>query len=374
LQDESAMPEAALDVERAGRAAVVHLRGDVGLARARALDTLLGSLLHEDLDEIRLDFADVTRLDSSTIAIVELARRSARAHVALAHLDERARSLFDVLTRAVPPVAPEPPRPRRLAVIGEQLVAVGPGARALAKLIADSVRVIGAVLGGRARLPTGSVADQVATAGANALSIISLLSFFLGMSLAFQSAVQLRRFGAGVYTADFIGVSMVREFGPLLSAIIVTGHTGAAIAAELGTMRVGAELDAMTAMGVSPVRYLVVPRLVGLVIVEPILALTSMFVGIAGGLLVCNLMLRMAPAMFWLRLVERVTIGDFARGLTKSVAFAVIIGAIATHLGLRARRGAQGVGAAATRTVVASVFSIVTFDALFETLTTMVLK
>jgi phospholipid/cholesterol/gamma-HCH transport system permease protein len=206
--------------------------------------------------------------------------------------------------------------------------------------------------------------------GVDGVFIVGLLSFLLGTTTAFQGATQLQRFGAGVFVADMIGLSMVRELAPLMTAVILTGRTGAAIAAELGTMRVRSEVDALTAMGVNPVRFLVVPRLIAITFVVPALTLMAMFVGMFGGMLVATLTLDMPAVTFWQRMVERLDLLDFVHGLGKSLVFAWIIGLAGCHLGLRAGKDAGSVGSATTRTVVSSIFFIIIVDAIVATITT----
>jgi phospholipid/cholesterol/gamma-HCH transport system permease protein len=303
--------------------------------------------------------------------VIELARRAAGPRIALDRLDERQRALFDVLApgETTPPV--EAPRAGWLERLGARVYAVDRACRELGWLVAECFRTVGRVLVRRERLPAGAIAEQLATMGANAVGIIALLSFLLGMSFAFQGEVQLSHYGAGAFVSDLVALGMVREFAPIIAGVIVAGRTGAAIAAELGTMRVDAELDAMNAMGISPVRYHVVPRLVALSIAQPILTLIAMFVGIAGGMVVARLVLHMSIETFYTRAVDQLALVDFLKGLTKSLAFAWIIGLSGAHLGLRARRGARGVGNAATRAVVASVFGMICFDAAFETVLTL---
>jgi phospholipid/cholesterol/gamma-HCH transport system permease protein len=223
----------------------------------------------------------------------------------------------------------------------------------------------------RAKLPAGSVGQQVLSMGADAIFIVGLLSFLLGMTTAFQGAVQLQKFGAGVFVGDMVSWSMVRELAPMMTAVVLAGRTGAAIAAELGTMRVGSEIDALTAMGVSPVRFLVVPRLAALTFVQPALTLMGMFIGVVGGMLVAGLILDMSATTFWSRMVYRVDIADFAQGIGKSFVFAWIIGLSGTHLGMRATGDASSVGAATTRAVVCSIFFIIVVDAVFATAITL---
>jgi phospholipid/cholesterol/gamma-HCH transport system permease protein len=169
-----------------------------------------------------------------------------------------------------------------------------------------------------------------------------------------------------------IGLSVVRELAPLMTAIVLTGRTGAAIAAELGTMRVRSEIDALSTMGINPVRFLVVPRLAAITFVVPALTLMAMFIGMAGGMFVATLSLDMPITTFWQRMAERVQLHDYIHGIGKSFVFAWIIGFAGVHLGMRARGDASSVGAATTRTVVASIFFIILVDAIFATITTLV--
>jgi phospholipid/cholesterol/gamma-HCH transport system permease protein len=163
---------------------------------------------------------------------------------------------------------------------------------------------------------------------------------------------------------------MVRELVPLMTAVIITGRTGAAIAAELGTMQVRSEIDALSTMGIDPVRFLIVPRVVAITVAGPALTLIGIFVGVLGGMLVAAVTLDMPAETFWARVVDRVTLLDFVHGLGKSVVFAWIIGFAGSHLGMRAGGDASSVGTATTRTVVTSVFFIILVDAVFATITT----
>jgi phospholipid/cholesterol/gamma-HCH transport system permease protein len=363
------------EIERVGRTAVVHLRGDLVVATTPELDALLVDLARRsDLELVQLDCHEVGRFDASAVAAIDVARRTSRARIELVHLQDRARQLMEATIDPPASSAAPPARMPWLEQFGEVLLGWGRNAGALWSLAGQTGRTAAAALFRRTRLPAGAMGEQLATAGTAALPIVSLLSFLLGMSLAYQGAFQLKRFGATTYVADFISVAMVREFAPLLTGIIVTGRSGAAIAAELGTMRVGSELDALDAMGINPVRFLVVPRVAALAIVEPILTLTSMFIGMLGGLFVCVVVWKISPALFWQHAIDRLTMGDFAKGLIKSVVFAWIIGLTSTHLGLRTNGGASEVGRAATRAVVTAVFWIVVFDATFETALTMVTR
>jgi phospholipid/cholesterol/gamma-HCH transport system permease protein len=358
------------------RVITVPVRGDLVIATTHALYARLRAACEQhDVDKVVLDLAEAGRLDSSAIAVIQLCHQAfARAgkELELVHPGEAARALLAALPDVGPPG--DPPAPAHaigLEPLGARVLAAGDELRALGHLIGDTIRRGIAALGHRARLPAGAIGEQIVRMGGSAVAIIGLLSFLLGMSITFQGAVQLQRFGARVYVSDLVGLAMVRELAPMMTAVMVAGRTGAAIAAELGTMRVGSEIDALQVMGISPVRFLVVPRLVALTVVGPILTLMGMFLGIVGGLFVATFALRISPEIFWLRLTERLTLGDFGQGLAKSLGFAWIIGLAAAHLGLRTQGGASSVGLATTRAVVVAVFFIIVFDAGFETLSTL---
>ena len=368
------MPGPAITVERNTRSAVFRVRGDVIVPTARRLYGSLRTLgRRRDIRTVTLDFSDAGRLDSSGIAVVSLvAKQLERAgkKLELTALSDAHKAALDLMPKLDPEVEPAEPPAGAIEQLGGKAIDAGTGARALFGLIAETVRQCIAVATRRKRLPAGSLAHQIATMGVDGLFIVGLLSFLLGVTMAFQGAVQLQRFGAGVFVADMISVSMVREIGPLMTAVILTGRTGAAIAAELGTMRVRSEIDALSTMGINPVRFLIVPRLTAITIVGPALSLMGMFIGIGGGMLVAWLALDMPPVMFWQRITERVTAHDFVHGIGKSLVFAWIIGIAGSHLGMRAGGDASSVGNATTRTVVTSILCIIVVDAIFATIST----
>jgi phospholipid/cholesterol/gamma-HCH transport system permease protein len=356
----------------ADRTARVRLSGEVVTQTVPELESTLSMLTaRRDLDVIELELSRVTRVDTSAIAIVEMARRDApRIRIELVEMNEVIHSLFENFAdKGRAPLRPIPQEPL-LERIGERIIGVGRAMQALGKLVAATVALVFATIFRRTRLPARAVGDHVAAMGTSAVGIVGLLGGLVGMSIAFQSATQLRRYGAASFANDIVGLSMVRELAPLMTALIVTGRTGAAIAAELGTMRAGNELDALKSMGIDPVRFVVVPRVLALLVVLPILTLVGMFVGLVGGMVVAELVLRMSPLAYWWRLAERLDLLDFGRGLLKSFAFAWIIGLSGAHLGMRARPDANGVGRATTRAVVTSVFWIIVFDSVFESVAT----
>ena len=200
--------------------------------------------------------------------------------------------------------------------------------------------------------------------GADALPIVALISFLLGMILAFQSAVPMKRFGAEIFVADLIGLSMLRELGPLMTAILLAGRSGAAVAAEIGTMRVTQEVDALTTMGLSPVRFLVTPRIKAAVLMTPLLTLFSDLVGLLGGALTMQSF--SIPLVTFLKEVDSaVNLPDFLAGFVKSFVFAILVAGIGCLRGLQTKAGASAVGDAATRAVVSGIILLVVVDGLF---------
>ncbi|HEY4055889.1 MAG TPA: ABC transporter permease [Kofleriaceae bacterium] len=367
---------AATTIERDGRAAIVRLRGDVVIASSRRLWAQLRPLAkRRDVESITLDFSSAGRVDSSGVAMVSLLRDSLEKQgrqLELVELTDEQEAALALAPRDGAARQPDVDEEGAIERIGHHVYATAESAAALGRLIKETVRHAVCVAMRRERLPSGALTEQIAKMGADAIGIVGLLSFLLGMTMSFQGAVQLQRVGAGPFVADLIGVTMVREIAPMMTAVILTGRTGAAIAAELGTMRVRSELDALQTMGISPARYLLVPRIGAITIVGPALTLMGMFIGCAGGMIVAAFALDLSPITFWMRMLQRVTGADFAHGLVKSVVFAWIIGFAGSHLGMRARGDASSVGSATTRTVVVSVFFIIMVDAIFATVTTLV--
>lgn len=205
-------------------------------------------------------------------------------------------------------------------------------------------------------------------AGADGVPIVIMINFLVGSIMALQSAEQLQRFGAGIFVADLVGLSVVRELGPLMTAIIVAGRSGAAFAAELGTMRVSEEVDALETLGLDPQRYLVFPRIMALMCVMPLLVLLADFVGCFGGLVVAVSALDLTTVAYVTELGKALDLWDLIGGLIKSVVFAGVITLVSCQKGLATGGGAEGVGISTTSAVVSILFSLVALDALFTVL------
>ena len=203
------------------------------------------------------------------------------------------------------------------------------------------------------------------TAGVNALPIIALISFLIGLIMAFQSAIPMRQFGAEIFVADLIALSMLRELGPLMTAIILAGRTGSAFAAELGTMKVNEELDALITMGLDPVRFLVVTRVIATVLMTPLLTIFANLLGLMGGAVVL-LSLGFPLITFINQVVDAATFVDLLGGLFKAFVFGILIAGIGCLRGLQTKTGARAVGESTTRAVVTGIIFIIITDGIFS--------
>ncbi|MGE0872055.1 MAG: ABC transporter permease [Kofleriaceae bacterium] len=360
-------------IDRVERCAVVQVHGDLVIPTVGQVHGRLQTLARQrDVRSVVLDFTHTGWIDSAGVATLGLVRRAlARAgkRLELRELGDCHRAMLEFVPRTTIEPDLEPP-PGVLERVGGRTLDAWAAARALVAMVIDTVRQGVLVVVHRKRMPARALTTQLLQMGSSAVFVVALLSFLLGIGMGLQGVLELQRFGAGVFVADLISMSMVRELGPLITAIILTGRTGAAIAAELGTMRVRSEIDALATMGINPNRFLILPRLAAITIAGPALTLMSMFVGMVGGMMVAQLALDMPVVAFWQRVAERVMLGDYAHGMAKSFVFAWIIAITGSHLGMRANADPSSVGQATTRTVVVSVFFIVLVDAIFATIGT----
>lgn len=252
-----------------------------------------------------------------------------------------------------------------LTAVGRTTIDTWDRARTASTFLGESVIGVGRLLKRPRRFRWKDCVDEMQQCGAMALPIVSLISFLVGLIMAYQAAVQLRQFGADIYVADLVGLSVVREMGPMMAAIILAGRTGAAFAATLANMKANEEVDALETLGIPPVHFLVLPRLVALVLMMPLLALYANCLGILGGMVVSATVLDIPPTAYWIETQSIIDLSDVNSGLIKSVAFGVLIGLSGCLRGLQADRSAAGVGRAATSAVVTAILLIIVADALF---------
>ncbi len=359
---------------REGKVLIVSVSGDAGTAEAEQLLARFGEAEGPDTEEVVVELSDAEHLGTAMVAALALGgkRLPDKRHVIRGARPEHVQAL--ALVKAPEPTDKDGDESRvtRLEAIGAA------GFRGLHNL-AELGRLLGGVatagydvLRRRAKFPFALTVQQAVVMGVSAFPIIGLLSLLLGTIMAFQAAYQLRQFGANIYIADLVSISMVREFGPMMTAIILAGRSGSAIAAELGTMKVQEEIDALRTMGIAPARVLILPRLLSLIMVQPMLTLLAIYVGILGGLITAVPALDLSPDMYLSRSIQVLTPGDLAWGLSKSVVFAALIGLIGCSAGLKTTGGAQAVGHSTTRAVVSSIFLIIVTDGVFAIVNTLV--
>jgi phospholipid/cholesterol/gamma-HCH transport system permease protein len=207
--------------------------------------------------------------------------------------------------------------------------------------------------------------DEMQQCGAMALPIVSLISFLIGVTLAYTAALVLRQYGGDIYVADLIGLSTVRESGAVMTAVVLAGRTGAAFAATLANMKANEEIDALEVLGIRPVQFLVLPRMLALTIMMPLLAMYANALGIVGGGAVALGLLKIPPSAYWVEMLTALNIHDLAVGVIKAATFGVIVGLAGCLRGLQAERSAAGVGRAATSAVVTALLLVVVADSLF---------
>ena len=257
------------------------------------------------------------------------------------------------------------PPPPWLARLGAWAIGATSAAQAGLGFLGEAVLALVALARGRARFRPSDLFAVIQDCGPRALGIVSLISFLLGLILAFVGAVQLQQFGASIYVANLVAIATTREIGCIMTAIVMAGRTGAAFAAQLGTMKVTQEIDALSTMGISPMEFLVLPRMLALIVMMPLLTIYSDLVAILGGALVGIGMLGITPTEYFEQTRGAVHVTDFLLGVGKSVVFGVVVALSGCLRGMQSGRSAAAVGLAATSAVVTSIVLLIVLDGLF---------
>ena len=321
----------------------------------------------------RIDLRDVAALDTAGAWLIHVTLRRLRQaglEVALNGADAAAASLIETAGRYDTPHPPPPAAENPLVVIllrlGRATFDVGREARDLINFLGQTVVVLLRSLLRPGRIRGTALVSQMERTGLNALPIVGLISFLIGVVLAYQGADQLARFGAQIFTVNLVGIGVLREMAVLLTAIIVAGRSGSAFTAQIGTMQVNEEIDAMRAIGLDPMEVLVMPRVFGLVLVMPLLTFYADIMGLVGGAIMATLTLDISFVRFARQLSEAVTLWSFWVGIIKAPIFAFIIALVGCYEGLMVTRSAESVGRQTTRAVVEAVFLVIVLDALFS--------
>jgi len=330
-------------------------------------------LLAEPASRVRFDLRGLEAIDAASAALLLEFCDEVRASGAEARVDGaggRVRAILDLIAASPPGLAARVPLtpPGIVDEIGRSSAQLIAFARQVLDFTGQTFSAALAALRDPASIPWPVVGHLMERTGADALPIVSLISFLVGMVSAFQGAITLHKYGADIFVADGIAIGVTRELGPLMVAIVASGRSGAAFAAELGTMRVSEEVDALRTMGLDPFRYLVLPRVLAITAMVPLLTVLGDFVAVMGGAFVGLVGLDLTFAGYMQETHRALTLWHVGTGLIKSVAFGSAIGMIACQWGLATRGGAEGVGRATTSAVVSTLFFLVVIDSAFTVL------
>jgi phospholipid/cholesterol/gamma-HCH transport system permease protein len=363
---------AAFELNEEGSAPVLALRGDW------TVDTIAGleSALHDVASRLTagavVDVAKLGRLDVAGAYIVDRTFRAGPAgdaRVAIRGQHANAQRLLETVRKAATTPAP---RPDHLHGWRGLLDRIGHVVASIGEEIVESVSFFGETLAVIARLIVKprkirwvSVVHTMETAGLAALPIVALLAFFVGLVIAYLGARILGDFGASVFTVELVTFSMMREFGVIITAVLLAGRTNSAFTAEIGAMKMRQEIDAMRVMGLDPMEALVAPRVAAMLVMTPLLTFMAVMAGLVGGLLVCWVDLGVSPVMFISRVAEGVPARHFWVGIVKAPVFALVLTVIACKQGLSVGGDVGSLGRRVTSSVVQAIFMVILLDALF---------
>ncbi len=350
----------------------LHLRGDLQLANGTEIWHELHRAASGAVGKLDIDLSDVASVDGAAVALlVDLRARLTERGVKseLVGASEHVASLVGLYQGYQPPLLRAPRRRHRFAEhLGDDVRAIALAFRQAVEFVGDTVvSAFGALVAPISR-KRRAVFSLIVRAGTDAIPLVLLLNFLLGFVMAYDSSGQLERYGAELYIADVVGVAVTREISPVITSIIVLGRSAAAFAAELGTMKVSEELDALHTMGFVPVRHLVIPRVLALFIVTPLLTLIGDVSGVLGGALIAVTKLDVTAYSYLTELRQVVVVGDVVGGLVKSSVAGLTIAMIGSQQGFATCGGPAGVGIRTTSTVVKSLVALVLIDAFFAVL------
>ena len=347
--------------------------GEWNLENASILENLIPNIVTDPPEQVVIDVSEVEIMDTAGAWLlqrtrIDLEKRGVK--VSMQGVQQKFTSLLEYTDFREKAAATELPRKNLVVVIVER---VGAQSMAVIDLAASFVAFLGQAVAAlfsnliRPRqFRLTSTVYHMEQAGLNAMPIVGLISFLIGVVLAYQGALQLRQFGAELFTVDLIAVSILRELGILLTAIIVAGRSASTFAAQIGAMKVNEEIDAIKTLGLDPMHVLILPRVIALMLTLPLLAFFSDLMGLFGGAVMSWVILGISPELFINRLNDAVGIWSFWTGLIKAPVFAMIIALIGCFEGMKVSGSAESVGQHTTRAVVEAIFLIIVIDALFS--------
>ncbi len=359
--------------EQQGEILLLSAGGSWETASLAQLDVGLRRLARTRVRAARIDLGAVDNMDTAGAWLLYRTRKELRARGVAAEFQGAKPAHASILNRIETGDVEQTLERDEVAPVLAMVERVGRASIAALKEGADLLSFLGAtvITAGRAavkprRIRFTSLISHIEQVGLNAIPIVGLLSFLIGMVIAYQGAAQLRRFGAQIFTVDLLGISMLREMAILLTAIVVAGRSGSAFTAQIGTMQVNEEVDAMRTLGLDPLEVLVLPRILALIIALPLLAVLADVMGLAGGALISMAVIDITLVQFTERLKDVVPLWAFWVGLIKAPVFGLLIGLVGCREGLNVVGSAESVGRHTTKSVVVSIFLVIVADALFS--------
>lgn len=351
---------------------IISLTGEFGLKNLPSFTVEIKNLFRQHkIEFLDIDFSGIAYFDSAAaLAMIQVQKDAAAENIACSflNLSEETKGIFSViyekaLTRA--PLKDLTKRENLVIQIGDASINIFQDAVKFITFFGELLFALAYTFVHPKSLRIKDVLFYMKRAGVDGLPIVGLISVLIGLILAFMSYLQLRLIGANIYVPSLVSFAMIKELGPIMTAILVAGRSGSAFAAEIGTMVVNEEVDALSTMGFDPVRFLAVPKVLAALIVVPVLTLYSDFFGIIGGLIVGVTGLDLTANTYIIQSLKTITVFDVVTSVIKAAFFAVIIAGVGCQKGFQARAGAQDVGKYTTSAVVTAIFLIVVADSIF---------
>ncbi len=364
-----------IETRRDGATWVLAAGGRWTTGAVAALDARLRAIEPGEAASVRVDLGGLEALDTAGAWLVHRTMRELEARGLAVELTGGRADDLSLIETVARNVAPCPPPPRRVGAVVATIARTGAGTIFVFKEFTDLVNFLGltVIVAMRAlvrpsRIRVVPLVAQMERAGLNAMPIVGLISFLVGVVLTYQGADQLARFGAQIFTVNLVGIGVLREMGVLLTAIIVAGRSGSAFTAQIGTMKVNEEVDAMRTIGLDPMEVLVLPRLFALMLTLPLLTFYADIMGLLGGAVMVTLTLDISFVQFARQLNETVPMWSLWVGLIKAPVFAFVIAMVGCFEGLKVSGSAESVGRQTTRAVVEAIFLVIVLDAMFSIL------
>lgn len=348
-------------------------RGDWNLAQLKQLQSMLDPITWPASGSLVIDGRDIHRMDSAGAwLLVQLKTRLTKQGVTVVwqQFHQTAATLLAIIEKQISEEGPLPPvkQLRSLEKIGKHTIDQLQEFQQYLAFVGNLTVELFRLLAHPKKWRWNALVNVIYSTGYQGLPIIALLSFLIGVVLTYQMGLQLRNYGANIYIVDLLGLSITREFGPLITAIMVSGRTGSAFTATIGMMKLNQEIDALDTLGVTPAELLLIPRILGLFIALPLLSMWSNIFGVVGGMVMSNSMLGITWYDFLQRFPQVIPLKSLLLGIGKTPVFALIIASIGCFQGMQVEHSADSVGQNTTRSVVLAIFFIIVADALFSIL------